>query len=71
MAEDDDLNQPGDEEDPNAQNQTFQQWLNWTHANVAHLRCLLKLADRIDYAQEDDDGAFEDCDIESDDGETQ
>jgi hypothetical protein len=32
---------------------------------------LLKLADRIDNSLEEDEGAFEDCDIESDEGDTQ
>ena len=58
---------PAEEEDPNAQNQTFQQWMNWTNANVVSLRCLLKLADRIDNSDDNnDEGAFEDCDIDSD-----
>lgn len=38
---------------------------------MAYLRCLLKLADRIDQNDElvdDENGAFEDCEIESDDG---
>lgn len=44
--------------------------MNWTYANVTQLRCLLKLADRVDNSQDgddDDDGVFEDCEIDSDD----
>lgn len=38
---------------------------------MAALRCILKLADRIDHSDESvDDGAFEDCEIDSDDLET-
>lgn len=70
MIEDEniDLQKPVEEEDALAKTPDFSAWLSWTQANVSHLRCLLKLADKIDNEIESDgeDGAFEDIEIDSD-----
>lgn len=61
------MGEPIDEEDPNAKETDFKQWLSWTAAHVTYLRCLLKLADRIDKGDDsDDEGAFEDIEIDDD-----
>jgi len=57
-----------DEEDLHSKNPEFKLWLNWTVAQVCHLRTLLKLADKVDSNDDegaDEDGAFEDIDIDS------
>lgn len=53
------------EEDPHALAPDFKLWLNWLQAFVTIQRCLLKLADKIDCVDaEDEDGTFEDIEID-------
>lgn len=58
-------------EDSHATTPDFKKWLVWTGANCSYMRCLLKVADRVDRAGGDEegdssDGMFEDIDIDSD-----
>lgn len=56
----------GSEEDPNVKEPGFKEWLSWSSAHISMFRCLLKLADKIDTAgdeNDDEDGAFEDIEI--------
>lgn len=57
-----------EQEDANAASQDFKNWLAWSTAHVTYLRCLLKLADRIDKGDDDegDDGGYEDIEIDED-----
>lgn len=56
-------------EDSIAGSADFKQWLCWTTAHTSYMRCLVKLADRVDSAgsneESDSDGAFEDIEIDS------
>jgi hypothetical protein len=53
-------------EDPNAKSPTFKDWFAFTKAHNSLFRILLKLADKIDTAIDDDnsDDVYEDIDID-------
>ena len=64
--DDDEVLSAASSEDPNAKTPGFKDWYSWGKAHTSLFRILLKLADKIDTAMDDDnsDGAFEDLDID-------
>ena len=53
-------------EDPNAKSPTFKDWYAFTKSHISLFRILLKLADKIDTAIDDDnsDDVYEDIEID-------